>query len=214
MVDTADTLGAQQSGPVIYRSDETPFSSDGEPIKSYHIEIDMTDPARPLQRHVWTHDDGSVHCEEWIPGPRWSFADLERLRFKRVVFVPQAPPPDDLEPTEHAKDVLAAIGAERARQITREGFSIEHDDAHRHGELLHAAAAYAINVGIAQKYREKRMDADEFDACIRETPVPRFWPLADSWWKPKGARHDLIVAAALLVAEIERIDREEAKRRH
>jgi len=33
------------------------------------------------------------------------------------------------------------------------------------------------------------------------------WPWADRWWKPKSVRHDLIRAAALIVAEIERLDR-------
>ena len=33
------------------------------------------------------------------------------------------------------------------------------------------------------------------------------WPWAASWWKPKNRRRDLVRAAALIVAEIERIDR-------
>ena len=42
--------------------------------------------------------------------------------------------------------------------------------------------------------------------------IQRMWPgWAWSWWKPKNRRHDLIRAAALIVAEIERIDRQQSK---
>ena len=39
--------------------------------------------------------------------------------------------------------------------------------------------------------------------------VPNFWPIAweDKWWKPKNPRRDLVRAAALIIAEIERLDR-------
>ncbi|WP_171346570.1 hypothetical protein [Acinetobacter baumannii] len=33
-------------------------------------------------------------------------------------------------------------------------------------------------------------------------------PFADTFWKPKSPRQDLVRAAALLIAEIERLDRE------
>jgi len=36
---------------------------------------------------------------------------------------------------------------------------------------------------------------------------PRGWPWAKSWWKPASLRRSLVKAAALLIAEIERIDR-------
>ncbi|HID0369034.1 TPA: hypothetical protein ACXAX7_003462 [Acinetobacter baumannii] len=35
-----------------------------------------------------------------------------------------------------------------------------------------------------------------------------WWPFADTFWKPKSPRQDLVRAAALLIAEIERLDRE------
>ncbi len=37
---------------------------------------------------------------------------------------------------------------------------------------------------------------------------PGGWPFADTFWKPKSPRQDLVRAAALLIAEIERLDRE------
>lgn len=40
-----------------------------------------------------------------------------------------------------------------------------------------------------------------------DNQCPSFWPFETSWWKPKNTRSDLIRAAALIVAEIERFDR-------
>ena len=34
---------------------------------SYRIEVDATEPHRPMQRHIWTRDDGTVEVEQWIP---------------------------------------------------------------------------------------------------------------------------------------------------
>jgi hypothetical protein len=34
-----------------------------------------------------------------------------------------------------------------------------------------------------------------------------FWPFERSAWKPKSPRSDMVKAAALIVAEIERLDR-------
>lgn len=88
-------------------------------------------------------------------------------------------------PSPAARDVLA----ERQRQIQREGWTPEHDDEHCRGELAQAAACYAIgSVG-----------------CTSGTTM--LWPWAMNDWKPKGERRDLIRAAALIIAEIERLDR-------
>jgi hypothetical protein len=37
--------------------------------------------------------------------------------------------------------------------------------------------------------------------------TPLFWPWEASWFKPSTARRDLIKAGALILAEIERLDR-------
>ncbi|WHP32810.1 hypothetical protein QMG90_07880 [Trabulsiella odontotermitis] len=84
-----------------------------------------------------------------------------------------------------ATDVLA----ERRRQITAEGWTAEHDDKYQHSEMLWAACCYVLNT--IQKYNR----------------VPFDWPWDDSWWKPSNPRRDLVKANALLLAEIERIDR-------
>jgi hypothetical protein len=98
--------------------------------------------------------------------------------------------------TFHTAAVLADVLRERHRQVTAEGWSVEHDDKHTKGELAHAAGCYC---------RSAALDA-EFGSQPDLQPSI-WWPWDREWWKPKGARRDLIRAAALIVAEIERIDR-------
>lgn len=93
-------------------------------------------------------------------------------------------------------DVIAEIAAERRRQIEVEGCTPEHDDRWIRGELAMAAATYALTAaGLV------RLDGPT------EINPPVVWPWDREWLKPKDRRRDLIRAAALIVAEIERLDR-------
>lgn len=98
--------------------------------------------------------------------------------------------------------VLADIRLERARQIGKEGWTPEHDDEHSCGEMALAAAAYCISGSNPKFYS---------GPPVIPRDRPSVWPWDDEWWKPKGARKDLVRAAALIVAEIERLDRVTAK---
>lgn len=95
------------------------------------------------------------------------------------------------ELTQAAKDVLA----ERRRQIEVEGWTPEHDDEHNKGELSDAAGCYALIASIPEEPRPRS--------------VPMFWPIQwqCNWWKPTNQRRDLVKAGALILAEIERLDR-------
>ncbi len=96
-----------------------------------------------------------------------------------------------------ARDVLV----ERQRQIDAEGWTPEHDDAHGSDDLALAGACYAAGVPIFTTRR--RVGA-------RGEPYMGFadaWPFDESWWKPKDRRRDLVRAAALILAEIDRLDR-------
>jgi len=97
--------------------------------------------------------------------------------------------------------VYLDIMCERARQIAVEGWTLAHDDEHDRGEMALAAACYASpkRVFIADKIVGRGYE--EFTRYIDA------WPWPDEWWKPKDRRRDLIRAAALIVAEIERLDR-------
>ncbi|MEX1859587.1 hypothetical protein [Pseudomonas aeruginosa] len=79
------------------------------------------------------------------------------------------------------------VQAERRRQITAEGWTPEHDDLYCAAELPRAAAAYILNGAN-----------DE---------APAIWPFSAKWWKPRDARANYMRAGALILAEIERLDR-------
>ena len=85
------------------------------------------------------------------------------------------------------------IAAERRRQVEAEGWTPDHDDEHGDGSLAAAAATYAFSAATADRF-------------LAHDPIG-FWPWAAEWWKPSTPRRDLVKAGALIVAEIERIDR-------
>jgi hypothetical protein len=85
-------------------------------------------------------------------------------------------------------NAIEEIVAERKRQIEAEGWTPEHDDAHVDGALAKAATCYASVFPLA----------------------PSYWPWDLQWWKPTSRRRNLIKAGALIVAEIERLDRRAA----
>lgn len=98
---------------------------------------------------------------------------------------PQAQPADAL--TQAALDVLA----ERRRQVEVEGWTPERDDQYVHGDMSSAAGCYAM-----------------FTQAYPKGDPHHSWPWDKAWWKPsKDARRNRIKACALLLAEIERLDR-------
>ena len=110
--------------------------------------------------------------------------------------------------TQAAQDVLA----ERARQVSAEGWTPDHDDEHREGAMASAAAVYCL----CQEGPRKPGEPSELHSSRRwEFNILRaIWP--SGWhFNPKDRRQNLVRAAALLLAEIERLDRaaaEEARR--
>lgn len=97
-----------------------------------------------------------------------------------------------------ARDVLA----ERQRQISVEGWTPEHDDEHKNGDLAIAAACYVTN---AATWLQRGTD-DLRKRYADLSPGGR-WPWPYKWWKPTNERRDLVKAGALILAEIERLDR-------
>lgn len=102
-----------------------------------------------------------------------------------------APTPADGWRSAAATDVLA----ERRRQVEAEGWTVEHDDKHDDGVMAAAAACYAICDN------EQAMECVEFFDCL--------WPWSNNWWKPANPRRNLVKAGALILAEIERLDRKQ-----
>ena len=97
------------------------------------------------------------------------------------------------------KDVIN----ERQRQINQEFYSTENDDEYEQNELLRAAVCYAENVVRRGWVFDSNFGPDVY----QEEEVPDLWPWDLDFWKPKNPRRDLVRAAALIIAEIERIDR-------
>jgi hypothetical protein len=104
--------------------------------------------------------------------------------------------------TQAAQDVIA----ERERQKHSEGWTEAHDDEHASGEMAKAAACYAYIAGLHPDARVMVDDAPLY-AGQNMVVTKRLWPWAWSWWKPKDRRRDLVRAGALILAEIERLDR-------
>lgn len=97
------------------------------------------------------------------------------------------------QPTEAGwRTAVREIAAERRRQVEVEGWTPEHDDAHVNGEMAGAAACYCLG---------------SVSHWAGSMAIQSLWPWDKSWWKPTDRRRDLIKAGALIVAEIERLDR-------
>jgi hypothetical protein len=101
-------------------------------------------------------------------------------------------------PKEKRLNGVQLIAEERKRQISEEGYDSTHDDAHDEGEIACAAAAYAIPDHVTK-------------GVIAKTASPRmhFWPWAATGFKPSPDNRirELVKAGALIVAEIERLQR-------
>lgn len=91
------------------------------------------------------------------------------------------------EMSSAARDVLA----ERRRQQEVEGWTPERDDKYINCDLARAAATYALCT-----------KAHELKVCDVVA-----WPWPIHWWKPSTYRRNLEKAGALILAEIERLDR-------
>jgi hypothetical protein len=102
--------------------------------------------------------------------------------------------------TRAASDVLA----ERHRQVEAEGWLPKHDDEHDSGQLASAAACYALS---SLQYEPGPATAIDHE---RSRFIAEAWPWNWNWWKQTERRRDLVKAGALILAEIERLDRAEA----
>lgn len=114
--------------------------------------------------------------------------------------------------------VIDDIKRERERQKSVEGWTIEHDDLHRSGQMARAAATYALQSTLGDPLRTFEIEVGGGTQMFKRKFFTvgtinigyLLWPWEGAWWKPTTPRRDLIKAAALIVAEIERLDRAEA----
>jgi len=99
--------------------------------------------------------------------------------------------------TKAINDVIA----ERQRQIEKEGFDNKHDNQWRDEELAQAAAIYALS----PQSREIKVEGGMISPLLL---IERIWPWNFEWYKPtvNDRRKELVRAAALILAEIDRLD--------
>ncbi|WP_281932153.1 hypothetical protein [Roseibium album] len=98
------------------------------------------------------------------------------------------------------------IAMERLRQRFALEFSDEHDDAYTGNQLALAAAAYLVHGTAAERKKGVAIPSgSDFDVRT----IPEIWPRdwEPVWFKPTDRRRNLVKAGALIIAEIERIDR-------
>lgn len=110
--------------------------------------------------------------------------------------------------TGWGSSALSDVASERQRQISAEGWDAAHDDAHDEFEMSRAAAFYCLHTA-ADILPEPDVDAPS-DRCGLFLTADNAWPENWSrhlWKKPKDARRNLVRAAALIIADIERLDR-------
>lgn len=106
---------------------------------------------------------------------------------------------EDRDPTEAeygrwvSDEVAKELLAERTRQVESEIFTTDHDDKHNDRSLAAAAGCYALSAAGEN--------------------VLHHWPWHMDWFKPGIARRALVKAGALIIAEIERLDRRDAQQK-
>lgn len=162
-------------------------------LRPAHRDLSTSDPITPLRDFRPDYLRGlALTFREWCHSEIWGAPGQAEhaARLLETAF---------LALTSHAGEVraLSDVATERARQQSVEGWTPEHDDSHASdGFLPRAAACYALaGMGANGPF------------WVNHLQVPQqVWPYR--WeWKPKDRRRNLIRAAALLVAEIERLDR-------
>jgi hypothetical protein len=163
--------------------------------------------AQPAQEceHQWRTGGAFVDCvlcgvesPVWRPGPPEPLCDCDtktpELRFHSAncayrVYSERAA----AQPSQRV--AWRDVQTERERQVSAEGWTPEHDDEHR-GELQMAAACLCVDATGA----EVRLDDEQIDV----------WGLAA---KHHGKwRRQLVIAGALILAAIEKMDRAAAPR--
>jgi hypothetical protein len=109
--------------------------------------------------------------------------------------------------TQGEMDVLD----ERKRQQHVEGYGDSFDDEiNDDRELAAAAASYAFGAQYDDYTRKSQTNQD---SAGRPTRIYDMWPASWDWdqYKPTTSRRDLVKAAALCIAEIDRLDRKVAR---
>lgn len=167
---------------------------DGTVIDLWHEEFGREADCYWGLPHHCCGEMGSLCDSDWHslePGWVGTFNEIMSPANAYTHWMP-LPPAPDADPTPPAQQTQAAtdVLTERRRQIEAEGWTACHDDEYLlPGSLAAAAACYALS------------------AAGLKNAAPSGWPWSIEWWKPTTPRRDLVKAGALILAEIERLDR-------
>lgn len=158
------------------------------------------DPKQPLKAMTsCPYQRNTLLCAAWATG----FWSTMGGRYHRMLGYAEDPTPESamekMPPAQVRLDIDASLpsGAiqilrERERQLFNEGYSAHHDDLYGKDELTRAAGCY-------------------LQATSSKHPCQSPWPFHWRYWKPSDdRRRNLVKAGALIAAEIDRRDREEA----
>ncbi|HGJ6242435.1 TPA: hypothetical protein ACJGK5_003163 [Salmonella enterica subsp. enterica serovar Enteritidis] len=127
------------------------------------------------------NNEWAEHCTNTVLGSLLE-SEITRLVSKEQ----QAPAASSESVSLSLTDALRDVIAERQRQVSVKGWTPDHDDTYTCGELSGAAISY-----------------------IEPMEAVFYWPAEwhDDSFKPSDERRNLVKATALLLAEIERLDR-------
>lgn len=144
-----------------------------------------------VKHYFWVQDGmsgGVKSLETYVKSP-----DFDRVTAERDSLQQRLTAVDERADVLRSGSALGDVHLERLRQIDVENRSPVDDDDYSLGQLAYAAAGYA----------QGSVPAQQVQGCLR----PSYWPWHPRWWKPGSPRRMLVKAAALILAEIERIDR-------
>lgn len=99
----------------------------------------------------------------------------------------------------HAQSAVADVLNERRRQVEAEGYDPAHDDEHANDEIAALACYYAMPPAARDWSALDTGYGDTFGAAI----IPAGWAVPGAC----DRRRELVKAAALILVEIERMDR-------
>ncbi|EJL4745736.1 hypothetical protein NMM10_001649 [Salmonella enterica] len=124
------------------------------------------------------NNEWAEHCTNTVLG------SLLESEITRLVGMTQSAPSESV--SQPLTDALRDVIAERQRQISVKGWTPEHDDTYIGCELAAAAISY-----------------------IEPVEAENYWPADwhDDSFRPSDYRRNLVKATALLLAELERLDR-------
>jgi hypothetical protein len=115
----------------------------------------------------------------------------------RKAFLPGEPEEGLMSQATQTFQALTRIAIAREKLISEAGFDQVHDDAQLQSQLVVAAGSYALHAIASEAERQQ----------FSPGAPPPAWPWEATLWQPEDRNRDLLRAAALLVAEIERLNR-------